>query len=136
MSGFDVVASGGSDCQSFRTWSYSAWLNASVASRSMAESVDDVGVRASARGQTHDNRPEGEQREHLQRSSDDATTGSLQGFGSTVVYHVEGVRTMAGAYRLSTYSLTIRLVQKRGALVRRLSFMSCNQPRGIPSRSR
>ena len=67
---------------------------------------------------------------------DGTATASLQGSGSTVIYHVEGVRTMAGAYRLSTYSLTIRLVQKRGALVRRLSFMSCTQPRGIPSRSR
>src|SRR5207344_1198381 len=50
MSGCDAVDSGGSDCQSFSTRSYSAWLNASVASRSMAELVDDVGVRASVGG--------------------------------------------------------------------------------------
>ena len=61
MSGFDAVVSGGSDYQSFSTWSYSAWLNASVASRSRAEPVDDLGVPCFRGGQAHDNRPEGEQ---------------------------------------------------------------------------
>src|SRR5262245_14110636 len=50
MSGFESAISGGSDCQSFRTWLYSARLNASVASRSRAEPVDVVGVPASAGG--------------------------------------------------------------------------------------
>ena len=36
-------------------------------------------------------------------------------------YHLFGVRAVAGAYSCLMYSLTIRLVQKRGAMVLILS---------------
>ena len=36
-------------------------------------------------------------------------------------YHLFGVRAVAGAYSCLMYSLTIRLVQKRGAMVLMLS---------------
>src|SRR6185295_15630943 len=46
ISGFEAVPSAGSEYQSFRTRSYSAWLNASVASRSRAEAGGAIGVPA------------------------------------------------------------------------------------------
>jgi hypothetical protein len=52
MRGFDAVDSGGIEYQIFKTWSYSARLNDSVASRSRVELVGAVGALASAEGRS------------------------------------------------------------------------------------
>ena len=158
MSGLDAVVSGRIEYQSCKTWSYSARLNAAVASCSRAEPVGAVGAAAIAGGRLTAIVPRVSSRRSNRRVvvSRRALSNKVRREGQNVGlpralppkpftcndscfkarYHVEGAMTMAGAYIVSTYSFTIRLVQKRGALVRRLSFMSCNQPRGIPSRSR